>query len=149
MAFSGIVALAVSCFILFLCWRFGARPERLGVAIMAGSTLLDMAYHALVGLARYASIDLGHLIINVSCLTTFTALALRANRVWPLWCSAFQIIMTLGHLGEAVYPSGSPLAYWWMTYLPTIGQLGTISLGVVAHAARYARIGRYRDWRLI
>jgi len=134
--------------IFLLDWRFGARPERIGVVVMLASSALDLGYHALLGAALYASVDLGHLAINTACTVAFLALALRANRIWPLWCSALQIIMTLGHIGETVYPQGAPLAYWSMTFLPTVGQVLAITLGAIAHHQRFARIGHYRDWLL-
>jgi len=142
-----ILAVSITAVLGMDAW-LGGKPERYGAGIMLASAALDLAYHAVVGVAKYASIDLGHLIMNAMCFIAFMMLALRANRVWPMWCAALQIIMALGHLGETVYPEGAPQAYWMMTFLPTLGQVVAISLGVAAHTRRFAELGRYRDWRV-
>ncbi|MDE2596771.1 MAG: hypothetical protein KGL44_07845 [Sphingomonadales bacterium] len=143
------VALVVTATsVLIANFRYGGGPERFGVGILLGADVVDLFYHALFGMARYATIDLGHMAINAACMVGFITLALQANRVWPIWCCALQLIMALGHLGELAYPQGAPMAYWLMTGPPTMGQTLAVTLGTVAHWRRTARIGRYRNWRL-
>lgn len=71
--------------------RWGAAPERICVAILGFVTLADPVYHLLAGHgAIYGSVDLGHLTFDLMMAAGFIAVALWANRIYPLWLAAFS-----------------------------------------------------------
>jgi uncharacterized membrane protein len=82
-------------------------------------------------------------------LAAIVWLALNANRTWPLWAAAAQVICVSGHIALLIEPHGMRRAYWAMTQLPQYIQLGALLLGATAHARRVRLMGRYRSWRLV
>ena len=127
--------------------REGGAPERIGAVIIAAWILSDWIYHVLFGPSGFERVDPVHVVLDGAELVAIMWLALRANRMWPLWAAAAQLICVSGHLAAFVDP-GMRRAYWAMTQLPQYIQIVTLMLGALAHARRERRVGRYRSWRL-
>jgi hypothetical protein len=135
--------------LLFPCIAYaflaGGAPERIGAAVYAlaavGSHLIMLTHGD-----RWLSIEVGVFIVDVLLFISFTILALRANRFWPLWVSALLGLGVLGHLARL----GGPGMYWW-AYVVTLTIwsypiLGLIALGTWAHRRRLARNGVDPSW---
>ena len=99
------------------------------------------------GPSGFDVVDPVHLVLDGGELVAIMWLALRANRMWPLWAAAAQLICVSGHVAAFVDVGGMRRAYWAMTQLPPYIQLIALVLGAVAHARRFERIGPYRSWR--
>lgn len=146
MAFEVVLALAVLAAVAFLAVARGGPPERLAAAIIVCWIMADLTYHLVFGPSGFRRVDPVHLVLDGGELVAIVWLALRANRMWPLWAAAAQLICVSGHLALFVEP-GMTQAYWAMTQLPQYIQLTALVCGAVAHARRYQRIGPYRSWR--
>ena len=146
MAFEVILALTVMFSSAFVAVAHGGPPERRAAGIIVCWIVADLAYHLAFGPSGFARVDPVHLLLDGGELVAIVWLALRANRMWPLWAAAAQLICVSGHLALFVEP-GMRRAYWAMTQLPQYIQLTALVLGAVAHARRYERIGPYRSWR--
>jgi hypothetical protein len=146
MAFEVVLALAVLAAVAFLAVARGGPPERLAAAIIVCWIMADLTYHLVFGPSGFRRVDPVHLVLDGGELVAIVWLALRANRMWPLWAAAAQLICVSGHLALFVEP-GMTQAYWAMTQLPQYIQLVALLCGAVAHARRYQRIGPYRSWR--
>jgi hypothetical protein len=131
----------------FVAVRLGGTPERLAAAIMAAWLLSDWVYHQLFGPSGFATVDPVHVVLDGAALLALSTLALRANRMWPLWAAAAQLICVSGHVAASIEPGGMRRAYWAMTQIPQYIQLIALVLGAVAHARRQRRVGQYRSWR--
>lgn len=128
--------------------RWGAAPERICVATLFTVTYGDPLYHALAGRgAIYGTVDVGHLVIDVGVAAIFVAVALRANRVYPLWLAAFQLVSVLSHFAREVTDSFPKLAYGLMSYGPFYIILMIMAGGLIFHARRSRHLGPYRSWR--
>jgi len=138
----GLVVVAGS-----LAFQQGGPPEKLAAAIIVGWILVDALYHVLFGPSGFDTVDPVHLVLDGGELAAIVWLSLRANRMWPLWAAAAQLICVSGHLAVMVEPGGVRRAYWAMTQLPQYIQLTALLLGATAHARRERRVGRYRSWR--
>src|SRR5688500_566272 len=99
------------------------------------------------GPASFAEVDPAHLVLDGAELAAITWLALRANRVWPLWAAAAQLITVSGHIAVMVEPVSVRRAYWAVRELPGYVQLLALACGAAFHARRVRRIGCYRSWR--
>lgn len=137
--------------ILLLCaaaWRWGAGPERICAAALLVMNVADRIYHLLAGRGTiYASVDIGHLVIDLAVAAVFITVALRANRVYPLWLSAFQLVSVISHFAREVNGTAAQLAYALMNYLPYYAILTILAAGIALHARRTRRLGHYRAWR--
>jgi hypothetical protein len=128
-------------------WR-GGEPERIAAKIVIVWILTDVGYHLLFGPSGFVVVDPAHLVIDGGELVAITWLALRANRIWPIWAAAAQVMTFSGHIVVLIAPGGVNRAYWAMTQIPPYVQLLAMVCGAVFHAHRYRRIGPYRSWRL-
>ena len=128
--------------------RWGAAPERICAAVLAFMTLVDPLYHLLVGRSTiYGSVDTGHLLIDLGLAATFLGVALWANRIYPLWLAAFQLVSVISHFAREVTDSFPKLAYGIMSYGPYYIILMILAAGIWRHRTRVRRYGRYRSWR--
>ena len=131
----------------YALWR-GGPPERFAAKIVIIWIMTDVGYHLLFGPSGFTVVDPAHLVIDGAELVAITWLALQANRIWPVWAAAAQVMTFSGHLVVMISKSGWNYAYWAMTQLPPYIQLFALVCGVVFHARRFRRIGHYRSWRL-
>jgi hypothetical protein len=131
----------------FAYWR-GGPPEQLGAAVILTWVLVDYAYHWWFGPSGFDTVDPVHVVLDGAELAAIVALALKANRMWPLWAAAAQLIYVATHLVVVIEPGGMRRAYWAMTQVSLYIQLLALTLGALAHARRERRLGRYRSWRV-
>lgn len=137
-----VVLLAVCT--LYALWA-GGGPERIGAAVYA----LSVAATHLILTARsqdWLNLEVGVFIVDAVAFLAFVPIALRADRFWPLWVSAFLGLAVLGHLARLVGPD----TFWWAyAVVLTIWSypiLALIALGTFLHRRRLIRHGADRSW---
>ena len=85
-------------------------------------------------------------IVDAVTFLAFVPIALRADRFWPLWVSAFLGLGVLGHLARLVGPD----TFWWAyAVVLTIWSYPIVllfALGTFLHRRRLARHGADRSW---
>ena len=140
----------IASFVLGLAmWRWGAGPER-GMAILFTGVLILPAAVSRFSLSapllfsNYGSVYIG---LDVVALLGFAAIALNANRNYPLWVAGFQIVAVGSHVVSGLVDSVSPIAYMVLVVGPSYCQLVLLAVGLLRHRARVRRHGPYRDWR--
>jgi hypothetical protein len=137
-----IVLLAVAC------WVWGRAPERIAGSVFVSMPLGDVALHALLGPATTLThTDLPHAFMQAFYAVPYLGLALFANRRYPLWLVAFQLIAVLTHLVRNLLPPAGGVAYYIMTVGPSYGMIVALAAGLMAHRMRSGRFGPYRSWR--
>lgn len=133
---------------MLAAWRWGAAPERICAAVFVANLVVDRLYHMAVGRGTiYMSVDIGHLAIGVTTIFVLVGVALRANRMYPLWLSAFQGLVIISHFTREASARVSVLAYALLTYGPSLFQIAILVLGIALHARRVKRYGKYPSWR--
>lgn len=128
--------------------RKGGEPEKLVAAVLIATAGLDLVNHAMFGNPVFFAVNPGHLVIDIWAMIALLWVALRANRGWPLWVSAAQIIVVLGHTSKIIDLSLVRFGYFAMTQLPISIQVCALLLGTATHVRREQQIGRYHAWRL-
>src|SRR3712207_2977593 len=110
----GVLNTVVYFIILLGCSAYtvmrGSAPEQIGAAILLlGSilTLVTLSSPATI----YSSLEVGVFLVDVATFVAFLILALRADRLWPLCITAFQLVGTAGHAVKMVDPEVLPYAY--------------------------------------
>jgi hypothetical protein len=104
-------------------------------------------YHVFFGPAEFRFVDPGHVVMDTAETLAIGFVALRANRMWPLWVAAAELTALSGHLALAIGPQGLQRGYYATTQMTIYPQLTALLLGTIAHHRRWLRIGSYRDWR--
>lgn len=132
--------------IALFAMRRGGAPERCCAAIIAFETILDFLYGALLGERGFAEPSFSRFAIDLIAFVGFVWVALRANRVWPLWVAAAQLVVLTGSTAVLVKNQGHQQAYWALTQLPIVFQLTALGVGTLVHAQRLRRIGPYNGW---
>jgi hypothetical protein len=91
----------------FALWR-GGRPER----IMALAFLIASFSQPLVlNTSNWLDPQWGVLAVDCALLALLIGLALRTDRTWVLFCSAFQLLSVIIHVAILVDRSVAPLPY--------------------------------------
>jgi len=127
--------------------RKGDEPERVVACIVLASFVLDFVNHMSFGRPSWFEVNPGQFVIDVWAFLTMTWVALNANRGWPLWVSAAQLIVVMAHFAKLLEIDEGRRGYWAMTQLPELGELLVLVIGTQAHVLRQRRIGRYAAWR--
>ncbi|GGZ09062.1 hypothetical protein [Novosphingobium colocasiae] len=125
----------------------GAMPEKLLSGALVGAIVADLLYHAVIGSTSYANLELGHATQDIVLFAISWAIALRANRVYPLWIAGAQLISVTSHVYRAAFEHIHPVVYAVMMRLPFYVNVLALLLGLTAHIRRTARIGKYPSWR--
>lgn len=128
--------------------RKGGEPERLVAIVIAASLLCDVFNHMLFGDPTWFDVNPGHFVIDLWSLLVFGWVALKANRGWPLWVCAAQLIVVMAHFAKLFEVDEARLSYWVLTQVPDSVELVVLIMGTAAHVGRCQRIGRYAEWRL-
>jgi hypothetical protein len=128
----------------YALWKGGA-PERIGAGIFLIATVLTVI--AASGPAtRFSSVELGILIVDLAMLVALSILAVRAERFWPLWVTAFQLVATAGHALRFADPTVIPRAYAFILAFWSYPMLLILVLGTYRHQQRLAKFGVDRSW---
>lgn len=137
-------------FFLLCCgyaWWRGGGPERSAATIIfVGVVLTRMAMGPWTG--RWTSVENGVLIVDVAVLLALLAVALKAERFWPLWLTALHLLGIAGHLVKMLDPV---LIRWGYAFLIAIWSYPMLALLVLAtwsHQRRLARFGADRSWSI-
>jgi len=146
MTFDGVLVIGLAMVIIGLAVSKGSQPERIGAGILGLSIVADLWVLALVGDWNFSVFSRSRLIIDLVELGLLLALALGANRVWPLFSAASQLLAVAGNLAVFGSEPGMEMAYWAVTQSPIFVQLFALGVGTLCHIRREAVIGNYRDW---
>lgn len=141
-----IAALAATVLCVAAWWR-GAGPERVLAGLMVVVIAVHQFYHfAAKGAIVYAGLDMGHLVIDLILFVDMAAVALFANRVYPMWMAGAQLIALTSYFYRYLPGPVREEVYDIMATLPFLFQIFVLGLGLGWHIARRRRRGEYRSW---
>ena len=140
--------LAYSICVAALIW--GAGPERAMIVIwLFFFEFLAFFRDLFWGDAlQLQSIDTYVTAIDLCAGLSWVAVALYANRNYPLFVAGLQILAIASHLARGLIDTIAPIAYAVMFIVPGWLQLFIIAAGLWRHARRERRFGAYREWRV-
>jgi len=118
-------------------WKGGA-PERCGALVFVLMALLQ--YTGRLFFERvFDAVDPLAVTVDVVALSGFTLIALQANRTWPFFIAAMQLLSCASHFGRDISSKVEPLVYALLAYGPTTAAIAVLLIGVLAHLARVRR----------
>tara|TARA_R110000824_G_scaffold132349_2_gene294810 strand:+ start:38 stop:478 length:441 start_codon:yes stop_codon:yes gene_type:complete len=141
--FAFLLLLLTSC--IYALYR-GGGPERWVASIIIGMGALDPLVHIVTPL-EYATVDPGHLFIDLAAWLCLLAVALRANRFWPLCIVSLQTIAIAAHTARLLDVTIHPKAYMIMQIASSYPLLIVLMVGTFYHQKRLKSIGTDRSWR--
>lgn len=128
----------------FAFWKGGA-PERLVAGSFLIAWILSVAVSPAKGV-RFEEIEVGILLVDLLLLGFLLAIALRANRRWPIVTASLQIVIVLAHAAKALDPRLIQAAYAYITESWPILQITVLAIGTELHRRRRMREGTVRSW---
>jgi len=136
-----------SLFGFILIW--GAGPERAIAAVwMILFEGISRVYRGVWAIGyQLEQVDLFYAFMDSAACFFWVAIALNANRNYPLVIAAFQVLVVAAHLARGLIETISPIAYATMVIAPGWFQLVVLALGLMRHVQRQRRYGPYREWR--
>lgn len=134
--------LTIGCCVYAL-WR-GGSPEKIAAIVLTSGWLLTVGVTSQSG--AFQSVEIGVLAVDLVCLLVFVAIAVRADRSWPIWVAALQLIGTAGHAARLVDPAIVPRAYAFMLAVWSYPMILLIIVGTWRHRQRLARFGVDNSW---
>lgn len=124
----------------------GGAPERIGAGILIAATAAS-ALTLLASRNRYFATEISTMWVDIAMTLAFLALALRAQRYWPMWVSMVQIDMVATHL-VMFSPDTQAWSYWAMQALWSYPAPILLAAGTFRHRRRIKRYGSDPSWNL-
>ncbi len=92
------------------------------------------------------TVDLLILSADLFALAGFTLLALWANRIWPLFIAALQLLSCASHFGREISSKVEPRVYAVLMLGPTVAALVVLLIGTLAQRVRIKRGVHLPSW---
>ena len=123
---TGLAAICVYAYV------HGAVTERIGAAIVGGASVLTWlaVFHPW---PVFRSVEQWVLVVDIATWTALLRLALKSNRFWPLWATAFQTVALITHIAVLIDPAIVPKAYAFGQGLWAYPILLTLLVGTERH----------------
>ncbi len=123
----------------------GGTPERL-----AGVTLLAAAGMTLIA-PLIIGVDFGHVawalfMVDGPLLIMLLVLAAFADRFWPMWLAALQVVAIGNHGVRAYDPAILNYAYWFMAGKISYPMLFVVAIGTLRHHRRLSAGAPEHAW---
>ncbi|MGV3769218.1 MAG: hypothetical protein ACO1NM_04215 [Sphingobium phenoxybenzoativorans] len=116
----------------------GGVTGRAGAAVILIKTVLDLSTAWIDYSWQGTMYPL--LFIDVVCLACFMVLAMRSDRLWPLWAAGFQFVAVLIHLATFWQIDVAPKAYQALQQVWTIPMQLAMLSGIMAdQRSRFAK----------
>lgn len=120
--------LAVLLFVLSLV-RSDASQKALSGALLLFLSLDFVRVQMMGDPGSTCEVNPYHLLLDVLLFCAIVPVALRGDRLYPLWLGGAQIVVLMAHAVPAALSDETPLAYALMNRLPIYVQLAALAYG--------------------
>lgn len=123
----------------------GGTPERIVGAMMPIAYIGTVVFQSQFPV-RFHGVELGIFIVDCAMLAALLAVALRAERFWPIWMTGLQAVAVAAHLAKMASPAVIPWAYAAMLAFWSYPMMAMLAIGTWRHRQRMAAFGADRSW---
>jgi hypothetical protein len=123
----------------------GGGPERLAALLFGAAGIATFLIPAEYW-TGFRSIDVPLLAIDIALLGSLVVLSARADRFWPIWVAAVQLVIVLVHVAMAYNPAIVPLIYFAVSSRLAYVMIAMLVIATVRHQRRVARFGIDASW---
>lgn len=142
-----LATVAAVILLLIVAYRRGGEPEKYASLTFALALATGIILRSVRGAANFRHFDFPQLSIEAVVLVAVLAIAVRANRWWPICVASLQVLIVAAHLAKLAPTGGMAGVYWLMTTLPTYCQYLVLGFGVQSYILRQEDPHHYPDWR--
>lgn len=125
--------------------RTGGKPERWTAGLFVGAGLLTLAVHS-PWPVRYVGLETSVLLVDLLLLVCLLAIALHADRFWPLLMASFQTMAVAAHVAKALDLRLGAGAYQQALVFWSYATLPLLVFAIWRHGRRKALGVEVRDW---
>lgn len=131
--------------------RYGGQPERAAAAILFAGTVATWA--VAIGFRgshanHFIDLEFSILLVDATMLAGLLAVALLADRYWPLWLTALQAFGVIAHVAKALAPDIMPNVYQITQAFIAYPGLVLLILATRCHRQRLRETGHDRSWSI-
>lgn len=127
--------------------RRGGAPERVMAAIALTMVVADAVLHRFVPI-EFATLDTGHLAIDLFGASSTVLLALCAHRFWPMFAAVLHLLPLLAHSSRLLDVTLHPAAYLTMQVAASWLVPPLLILATWRHQRRLRQGGSDRSWHV-
>jgi len=138
--FLAFLAIAVG----YAAWK-GGGPERVMAGIAAAMVGSDQLLHLFVP-ANFATLDAGHLVIDLFGAVSTVLLAMFAHRFWPMCVAVLHLVPLLAHTSRSLDVALHPAAYLTMQVATSWPVPAIVILATWRHQRRLRRGDSEPSW---
>lgn len=131
--------------VIYAAWR-GGGPERLTTSAF----VLALAGTLYVGTqvpGNFREVPPALLLVDFLLLIVLCAVAVRANRWWPIPVAGCQLVAVLVHAGKLLEPAMIPNSYVFLIDIWSWPMVALLALGTWQHRRRLAEGIIVPDWK--
>jgi hypothetical protein len=122
-------------FSCFVAWLRGGTPERAAAALLFSAAALSWIVIG-DGKRGFSHAEWGLFIVDFALALSLIGLALWADRYWPMWLSALQVVSVLMHPAFGLSQSKMAFAYAIASIFWSYPMLFILILGSIRHYKR-------------
>lgn len=139
----------ISILLAAAIWRWGAGPERWLIGVFLATMVAPIyVVHVLdLGAAEAGPFTGFYIAIDLVAALLFVAIALNANRNYPMWMAGSQLVALATHAVNGMVDGINALAFAILVVGPSYCQVLLLLIGFFRHVLRQRRYGAYREWR--
>lgn len=153
-SYRGYFQAAIVALLFLLALARGGAPEKWCACILLAAIIAARLHEIVtVGVAGtwsvggFATDELAYLLIDFLTFAALGAVALQANRMYPLWMAGVQLTALLTHIAERTTDVIAPLAYAILNLSTFYLAILLLAGGLAAHMRRSRSGGTYPSWR--
>ncbi len=121
------------------------QPELFGTSVIVLSLFIQSVFYAKVS-PIFSSVDTTALLADLVLAIGFVAIAMNANRIWPLVAAGGQLLAVFSHFSRAVQLDIDEMAYSILQIAPTHILTISVIIGFIGHFQRIKHNGYDKDW---
>lgn len=113
----------------------GGAPEQIAAASLLVAALVTGLTSGDTALT-FTQVPWNVFWIDTGLLCVLMGLALYADRFWPMWIAALQLVTVAGHGARGYAPDILPSVYWWLLGKTSYPMMALLCIGIERHQQR-------------
>lgn len=130
----------------YAMWRGGAPERAVGASMLAAyvATLFSHSEFAV----RFTDVEFGVLTIDIILMVVLMAIALKADRGWPMLLAGLHLTTVGAHAVRIIEPAMIEVTYAVMLSMWSYPMVVALAVGTWRHRRRLMAVGYDRDWSM-
>lgn len=124
----------------------GGRPERAAILAQLTALLLSLFAISFRSISGHR-LPVGLALVDVLLAISLGALALKANRLWPILLAGMQVATIFAHLAKLLSFPLPPAGYVIFVQFWSWPMLAVTMFGTQRHHSRVKKFGAEQDWK--